>query len=411
MKLFYILAVESSCDDTAASVLQFSVENDVATNAIILSNIISSQHEFHKAYGGVVPEIAARQHNNQIDSVIRAALKNAKITLNEIDFFAVTAGPGLMGGLIVGVTVVKTLAAAYRKPFFAVNHLEGHALAVRIQNDVPYPYMLLLISGGHTQICSVKAQGEYEIIGESLDDALGETFDKVARMLKLPYPGGKYIEQEAAKYDCSLGDTIKFPRPILNKNGANFSFSGLKTSVRIYIEKNHKEHSENTDQNLSNSSIEIELHTKANSKNGCSSFVSSPNSLANLQIYTNDSDNELEKMKNEDVQSICACFQYAIRDVLINKIRSALSVCNVQSLAISGGVAANRFLFSEIQSALTKENIRIYAPSSNLCTDNAAMIAWAAYERIIKHKYFLCCDLQDDFDVVAKPRWPLSELI
>ena len=323
--------------------------------------------------------------------MVEEALEQSNISISDIDYFTATSGPGLIGGLVVGVTFTKTLAMLANKPFIAVNHLAGHALAARIephnikynykqskrdlskintsteQNNLQFPYLLVLISGGHCQLIVVKSAIDYEVLGETLDDALGETFDKVARLLDMPYPGGKYIEEAAKNGNENVFD---FPRPIIhekNENACNFSFSGLKTAVRIAVEKYRL------------------LHQISNFND---------TSLHKHQQYAFD---------------ICACFQKSITSVLIKKITNAIGKCNKKninptSIVISGGVAANDYIYQNLCKNLNKYNIKV--PITHLCTDNAAMIAWAAYEMISAELY----KTRNDILFVPKPRWSLEDI-
>jgi N6-L-threonylcarbamoyladenine synthase len=347
-----ILGIETSCDETAVSIV------DDEKN--ILSHILRSQISLHEEYGGVVPEVAARAHVEILDSLILESLKKAKLTLNEIDAFAVTAGPGLIGGVIVGLMAAKTLASVYKKPFIAINHLEAHALTVRLTNQVEFPYLLLLVSGGHCQILLAKGIGDYEKIGETIDDALGEAFDKVAQMLGLPYPGGPQIEKIAA-----LGSEtrFKFSRPLIdggnNKEQMfNFSFSGLKTAVRRQIEK----------------LIGEEF-----------SHFTSP-----------------QKIKEQDKNDIAASFQKTVVDIILNRLENVLSYekTKVSNLVIAGGVAANRYIFSNLQNWAATHNLEVITPPLNLCTDNAAMIAWVGVEK-------MKLGISDNLNFKAKARWEL----
>ena len=338
------LGIETSCDETAASVIR---ENDKGT-ADVLSNIVSSQISEHKKFGGVVPELAARAHLENIEYIIKAALEESQVSLNEIDGIAATAGPGLIVCLTVGLNIGKSIAAFSNKPFIAVNHLEGHALSPGLENNIEFPYLLLLISGGHSQFLIVKDVNEYEQLGTTIDDALGEAFDKTAKMLDLGYPGGPSVEKAS-----KLGDKNFFtlPEPIVNKAGCNLSFAGLKTAV-LRVTKNIK-----TDQ---------------------------------------------EKF------DLAASFQKTIEEILYKKTKIAFkdfekqSNPNKKSFVVAGGVAANENIRNMLISLCEEENYQSIFPPIELCGDNAAMIAMVGLEKF-KLKQF------SELDHPAKPRWPLDE--
>ncbi len=329
-----ILGIETSCDETAAAI--------VADDRRILSNIVWSQTE-HEAYGGVVPEIAARAHMEHIEKVISKALAEAKVTLDDIDAVAATAGPGLIGGVIVGVMTGKAIASVRKKPFIAVNHLEGHALTVRLTNDVPFPYLLLLVSGGHCQFLIVSGVGKYKKLGGTFDDALGEVFDKVAKMLGLGYPGGAAVEK-MAKNGNHLA--YHFPIPLKGREGCDFSFSGLKTAVRMQIEK-------------------------------------------------------IGKLNEQNKADICASFQYTATQSVLERTRNAIKLFDGKHFVLAGGVAANQYIRGELQNILSANNLELVAPPVKLCTDNAAMIAWAGVERFK-------AGLVDSLDFEPRARWPLT---
>jgi N6-L-threonylcarbamoyladenine synthase len=342
-----ILGIETSCDETAAAV----VERHVDGSGTILSNIVRSQIDDHAIFGGVVPEIAARAHVEIIDHVIAAALEEAGTDLGAIDAVAATAGPGLIGGVIVGLTTAKAMALAARKPLVAVNHLEGHALTARLTDRVAFPYLLLLVSGGHTQFLSVDGVGDYRRLGTTIDDALGEAFDKAAKLLGLPYPGGPQIEREATG-----GDATRFalPRPLLGRPGADFSLSGLKTALRVAAEA-------------------------------------------------------VAPLSDTDVADFAASFQAAVTDVVADRAAHAMSAFRALHpglddpvIVVAGGVAANGAIRARLSTAADERGFRFVAPPQKLCADNGAMIAWAGAER-------LALGLVDDFDAPARPRWPLDE--
>ena len=348
------LGIESSCDETSAAI--------VDSNKNILSHIIYSQIPEHQKYGGVVPELAARAHILAIDEVIKLTLERANKTINDIDVVAATAGPGLIGGVLVGWMAATGIANSTKKPLVAVNHLEGHALVPRLKatsaNDsaaninVEFPYLLMLASGGHCQILLVHGVGKYELIGQTLDDSAGEAFDKVSKMLGLGYPGGPIVDKRA-----QIGNTKRFafPRPLCDKPGCDFSFSGIKTAARMLLDK------------------------------------------------TPQSD------INEDfINDFCASFQTAVVDCITNRLNNALhdsrvvSVCP-KTLVVAGGVAKNSAIRNAMEKLANKHNMIFAAPPMNLCTDNGAMIAWAGLENYnignIVHE-----------PVAPRPRWPLTEL-
>ncbi|MCC8014587.1 MAG: tRNA (adenosine(37)-N6)-threonylcarbamoyltransferase complex transferase subunit TsaD [Eubacterium sp.] len=310
-----ILAIESSCDETSAAVVKNGRE--------VLSDIISSQIDIHKKFGGVVPEIASRKHIENIDWVVKAALKDAKASLEDMDAIAVTYGPGLVGALLVGVSYAKSLAFGLDKPLVPVHHIEGHIAANYIEHpDLEPPFVCLVVSGGHTNLVHIKSYSEFKILGQTRDDAAGEAYDKVARCLKLPYPGGPKIDTLSKEGNP---DAVKFPRVMLEEGSYDFSFSGLKSSVLNYINK-------------------------------CK--------MTNTPY--NDAD-------------VAASFQRAVIDVLTAKAIRACRELKINKLAACGGVSANSALRSSLQNACDKEGIKLYVPSLILCTDNAAMIGSAAY--------------------------------
>lgn len=328
-----ILGIETSCDETAAAIVTGERE--------ILSNIVYSQLAEHKDYGGVVPEIASRAHIKFLDKVIGTALEEAKTKLAEIDGIAVTAGPGLIGGVIVGVMEAKAIASVLRKPFLAVNHLEGHALTVRLTDNVPFPYLLLLVSGGHCQILHVAGVGEYKLIGETLDDAVGESFDKLAKMLGLSMPGGPKIEELATRGDT---DAFKLTQPLKGDGSCNFSFSGLKTAVKKKVDEG--------------------------------------------------------TYKAED---ICAVFQKTVANILCEKVGNAIAGLDssCENLVVAGGVAANLYIRSKLATLASEHSMQLIAPPVRLCTDNAAMIAWAGLEK-------LKLGQSDSLDFAPRARWELA---
>jgi len=339
-----ILGIETTCDETAAAVVGIGFDG----NGEILSNEVLSQIAEHARYGGVVPEIAARAHVEVLDRLIARALKNAGCTVNDIDGIAVAAGPGLIGGVLVGLTTAKAMALVTRKPLMAVNHLEAHALTARLTDGIGFPYLLLLASGGHTQLVAVKGVGDYVRIGTTIDDAIGEAFDKVAKMLGLPYPGGPHVEREALK-----GNPERFalPRPMMGRPEPNFSLSGLKTAVRLEAEK-------------------------------------------------------IAPLTQTDIADLCASFQAAIVDVVVDRTRVALrrfqEIAGApKALVVAGGVAANQTMRLALQRLAVESGLKLVAPPMALCGDNAAMIAWAGLER-------LRLGLVDDITTPARARWPLD---
>jgi N6-L-threonylcarbamoyladenine synthase len=339
-----VLGIETTCDETAAAVVQ----TRPGGSGEILSNEIMSQIAEHAAFGGVVPEIAARAHIETIDRLVELALDRAGTELADLDGIAAAAGPGLIGGVIVGLTTAKALALASRKPFIAVNHLEAHALTARLTDELAFPYLLLLVSGGHTQLVAVKGVGDYLRLGSTVDDAAGEAFDKVGKMLGLPYPGGPRVEKLAADGNATRFD---LPRPMLGRPNPDFSFSGLKTAVRLEVER------------------------------------AGPLTAA-------------------DVADVCASFQAAVVDTIIDRCRAALrlfreSVGQPTAMVVAGGVAANGAIRRALMRFCGEAGLRLVPPPASLCTDNGAMIAWAGIER-------LSLGLVDDMTFAAKPRWPLD---
>lgn len=331
----YILGIESSCDETAAAIL--------GPANTLLSNVIASQIDFHKKYGGVVPEIASRKHQECIIPVIREALDHAKLTLNDITGIAVTQGPGLVGSLLVGINVAKSIAATRKLPIVGINHLEGHLLAPHLENSVPFPNITLVVSGGHTNLYRVNNFGDYKLLGSTRDDAAGEAFDKVAKLLNLEYPGGVVIDQRSKTGDP---EAISFPRPMINDKSFDFSFSGLKTAVRYHIESATKEPGE------------------------------------------------------KETNNICASFQSSVVDILTTKTITAAKEYQVKTITVTGGVAANSLLRANMTERAASENIRVFTPSLPLCTDNAAMIAFAGSKKIDSSKTF-------PYDLNAVSRWQL----
>jgi N6-L-threonylcarbamoyladenine synthase len=345
-----IIGIETSCDETAIAIID--------ENKNILSNIIISQIDIHKEFGGVIPEIAARNHALVIDKLIKKSIIEAKLSFKNIDAIAVTAGPGLIGGVIVGVMAAKMIASIYQKPIIAVNHLEAHALTIRLTSEIKFPYLLLLVSGGHCQILLAKGVGNYQKLGETIDDALGEAFDKIAQMLGLSYPGGPKIEELAKKGN---ENKYNFPKPLAKSkdHSYDFSFSGLKTAVRREVEK-----------------------------------ITGEN-------YQKTSHQKLTEIEKND---IAASFQKIVAKNIIDRLKNILDDYNleIENLVIAGGVAANQYLYSQISDFLLQYNIKTSAPPIKLCTDNGAMIAWAGMER-------LKLGLIDKLDFKPRARWPLND--
>ena len=339
-----ILGIESSCDETAASLI---TENEEGF-PVVLSNIVSSQVDVHKEFGGVVPELAARSHIEKIDLIAKKAIDKSKIKLTDISAVAATAGPGLIVCLTVGLSFGKAIALSLKKPFIAVNHLEGHALSPKLNSKINYPYLLLLISGGHSQFLSVQGLGKYKRLGTTIDDALGEAFDKTAKLIGIEFPGGPKIEEFA-----KLGDKnfYTLPKPIINRGGCNLSFAGLKTAV-LKISKKIK--------------------------------------------------------SNQEKYNLAASFQNTIEEILCEKSKVAFkefkknNKSKKNTFVIAGGVASNKSIRKKLIALSLKEGFDPIFPPINLCSDNAAMIAMVGLE-----KYKL--GITSQFDFPAKPRWPLDE--
>src|SRR5690606_8367856 len=338
-----ILGIETGCDETAASI----VVRDQSGRGVIRSNVVRSQLDEHAAFGGVVPELAARAHVEWLDHIIAQALDEAGMELSEVDAIAATAGPGLIGGVLVGLTTAKALAASLDKPLLAVNHLEGHALTARLTNGVEFPYLMLLVSGGHSQFVLVRGVGDYERWGGTIDDALGEAFDKVAKLLSLGHPGAPAVEAMAEKGDPKR---FKFPRPLMREERLDFSFSGLKTAVRLQAEA-------------------------------------------------------LAPLSDQDVADIAASFQQAVADIVARRSRQALERFAAAfpkqelRLVVAGGVAAYRTIAAALETVCREAGANLIVPPIALCTDNGAMVAWAGAERF-------ALGARDGLDFTARPRWP-----
>jgi len=338
-----ILGIETSCDETAAAV--------VDDNRRIHADVVLSQTKLHVPYGGVVPEIAARAHLEHLDRLVTQALGEAKLGFGDLDAVAATGGPGLIGGVIVGVTMGKSIALAQGIPFLGINHLEGHALSARLSHDLPFPYLLLLVSGGHCQLLIVEGVGRYVRLGTTIDDAAGEAFDKTAKLLGLGYPGGPAIERAAKS-----GDPLRFPlpRPLKGRPGCDFSFAGLKTAVRQTVEG-----------------------------------LGARGGLA-----------------PQDIADVAASFQAAVAESLIDRTAHAIAAFTERHpsgrhLVVAGGVAANTLLRQSLETLANAHDLTLIAPPLRLCTDNAAMIAWAGVERFK-------LNLTDRLDFSPRPRWPLD---
>jgi N6-L-threonylcarbamoyladenine synthase len=348
-----VLGIETTCDETAAAIVSLAEDRTGplagAMRGVVDANEVLSQIAQHAAYGGVVPEIAARAHVEVIDRLVARALAKAGIALADVDGIAAAAGPGLIGGVIVGLTSAKALALVSGKPFIAVNHLEAHALTARLTDGIAFPYLLLLASGGHTQLIAVRGVGDYVKIGGTIDDAIGEAFDKVAKLLGLPYPGGPHVEEAAKR-----GDPQRFhlPRPMLGRPRPDFSLSGLKTALRIEAER-------------------------------------------------------IAPLSEQDVCDLCASFQAAVTDTVVDRTRTALRdfqnvAARPTALVAAGGVAANQTMRRGLQRLATEVGLKLVTPPLELCGDNGAMIAWAGIER-------LRLGLIDGLDAPARARWPLDE--
>lgn len=340
-----VMGIESSCDETACAIVSDKKE--------LLSSVVWSQYEEHRRFGGVVPEIAARAHLEQVDVIVKEAMSQVDVDFKDLSAIAVAGGPGLIGGVMVGVVTAKALALAHGLPFVAVNHLEGHALMARFTNEVEFPYLLVLTSGGHCQILAVEAPGKYEKFGGTIDDSAGEAFDKVAKMLNVGYPGGPNIERAARE-----GDAKRFilPYPMKGRPGCDFSFSGLKTAVRYQIE-------------------------------------------------------QLEKaapLTEQDKSDMSASFQRTVVTVITDRVKNGIELFRQKyptgrHVVVSGGVAANTALRAGLESLAVKNKMIFAAPPLKLCTDNGVMIAWAGVERF-------SLGMTSEMDFKARPRWALDKM-
>ena len=361
-KDLFVLGLETSCDETAAAIVRLRPDTQCPDTPYgdIVSNQVLSQIDLHAPYGGVVPEIAARAHIEHMDRLVAAAMAEAGLGFDALDAIAATSGPGLIGGVLVGLTTGRALALATQKPFIGINHLEGHALTVRLTQKVAFPYLLLLVSGGHCQLLAVKGLGDYVEMGRTRDDAVGEAFDKAAKLMSLGYPGGPEIENWAQKGDPQAYD---LPRPLLGRGfdeagGLDFSFSGLKTALRQQADK-------------------------------------------------------LAPLTDAHIADLAASFQAAILDCLADRSQKAMAAFRQElgtpathktlPLVVAGGVAANQALRARLAAETDRAGFQLIVPPVGLCTDNAAMIAWAGAERLVK-------DHIDPDAVKARPRWPLAEM-
>ena len=337
-----IFAIETSCDETSTAIVDFKGK--------ILSHIVTNQEE-HRKFGGVVPELASRAHLQILQNIIPKTIKIAGLSKESINIFCATCGPGLIGGLLVGSTVAKAMAVASNKPFYPINHLEGHALSAQINDEVSFPFLLLLISGGHTQFYLVNNVGSYKLLGSTIDDSVGECFDKVAKMINMPYPGGKYIESKSKNGNKNK---FNFPKPLLKKNNLDFSFSGLKTAVKLEVNKS-------------------------------------------------------KKINNKFKEDLSASFQETVTNILTIKMKFAIQHCKrnypkIKNVVVAGGVAANNSIRLSLKELCEENKLNIYYPPVSLCGDNAAMIGWACLQRF-KIVY------KGDINFRPRPRWSLNEII
>ena len=340
-----VMGVESSCDETAVSIVQ----KKKSGGGRIIKEIVYSQVENHIPYGGVVPELSSREHIRYLDKITKQVLKESKIKIKQLDGIAAATGPGLLGGLLIGSNYAKAICIANKKPFLAINHLQAHILVSRMDFNFSFPFLVLLISGGHTQLLIVKKFNEFELLGESIDDALGEAFDKTAKLLGLKYPGGPEIENYALKN--SKKNTFRLPKPLFQKNNLDFSFSGLKTAVRRIIES---------------------------------------------------------EISQEQKYNLAYDFQYTVLECLKDRCGKAMDLFQEKygtgCFILSGGVASNVFLRQGLKNLSETKAMRFFVPRPELCVDNASMIAWAGIEKILSN------NLIDDIEVLPAPRWSLVEL-
>ena len=341
-----VLGLETSCDETAAAVVARGADG----RGRILSNVVRAQWEQHRRFGGIVPEIAARAHVECLDEIIAEAMRTAALDFAALDAVAVTGGPGLIGGLLVGVMTAKAIALVHKLDFIAVNHLEAHALTVGLTEDLAPPYLLLLVSGGHTQLLIVRGVGDYQRLGTTIDDALGEAFDKTAKLLGLGFPGGPAVEQAAL---TGRAGRFALPRPMLGREEPHFSFAGLKTAVRHQAQA-------------------------------------------------------LVPLREKDVADLCADFEAAVAESVSDRVRRAMAITDERlgarqqrHLVVAGGVAANRRLREALATVAASAGYQLHVPPASLCTDNAAMVAWAGAERLAR-------GWADGLDFQARARWPLD---
>ena len=340
-----VLGIESSCDETSVAIVEKSKKRVFGK---VLSENTLSQIKKHQKFGGVVPELASREHSTCLDFLVRKTIKESKIKLDQINAFSATLGPGLLGGLLIGSNYAKTLALIMKKPFLGINHLQAHILVARMRSKISYPFLCLLVSGGHTQILISKSYNNFELLGETLDDALGEAFDKVAKLLGYHYPGGPKIEKLASKFKGER--KIKLPRPLINQKNLNFSFSGIKTSVRQLIESS--------------------------------------------------------KVLNK--YELASEFQESVTECLLKKCESAIDYFKkkngLSSFILAGGVASNKYIREKIKFLCQAKSMKFMVPEQELCVDNATMIAWAGLERLENG------DIGDSLESQAKPRWELEKI-
>ena len=341
-----ILGIETSCDETSAALVE--KESEILSGKILNQQTLS-QIKKHRPFGGVVPELSFREHSKSIDFIVKKSLKTARISLEQVDAFAATTGPGLMGGLIVGSNYAKGVSVATNKPFLAINHLQAHVLVTRMKEKIEFPFLCLLVSGGHTQILLAYSHKNFKVLGETLDDAVGEAFDKTAKLLNLHYPGGPEIEKLAQNSSGKI--SFNLPRPLINKKTLNLSFSGIKTSIRKIVISGLKKH------------------------------------------HRNDLARE---------------FQEAVTDCLVSKVEKAIELTQKKvkftNLVVTGGVASNSFVRTKLDELCKKKQILFSVPEPDLCVDNAAMVAWAGIEKMING------ETGDSVHIHPKPRWNIEDI-
>ena len=393
-----VLGIETSCDETAIAL----VRRDGAGQGEILANVVRSQWAEHSAFGGVVPEIAARAHVECIAPIARQALKEAAIPLARVDLIAATAGPGLIGGLLAGLTFAKALALGTGKPFIAVNHLEAHALTVGLTDHLVPPYLLLLVSGGHTQTVLIEAVGRYHRLGSTIDDALGEAFDKTAKILNLGYPGGPAVERAAINGDASRFD---LPRPLARRPEPNFSFAGLKTAVRRTAQRLA---TENAYANNSGTTLQSMAQPSGSDRDPAPSAAPAEARPQGGIAASETKSMAQPSLSEKDISDLCASFEAAVCDTVIDRCQRAFELAEGLlpgtnlPLVVAGGVAANARLRRALSEFATARGTQALFPPPALCTDNGAMIAWAGAERF-------AAGHSDDFTFEARARWPLDE--